>query len=207
MIRTVPAILAAVLLTGCAVGQKFNYATTSIPLQVVPAASNVSVAVLDARPYVVAGKKKESFVGLSRGGYGNPFDVTTSGGGPLATDMSSALVGALGGSGRTVTPVAVKPADGVDGARRALAASGAQKSLLLTLREWKTDTMARTGLDYDVTLDVLDPSGRSLASKALSGKEVAGSAIMSAEKDAQRWFGDKVAQLLADPAVAAALGK
>lgn len=207
MTRVLSAIFAAVLLAGCAAGQKFNYSTAHIPLQIAPTATSVSVAVLDTRSYIVSGRKKESFVGLSRGGYGNPFEVTTSSGGPLATEMGTALAAALGGSGRTVSPVTVKPAGGVDAARRALVAGGTAKGVLLTLREWKTDTMMRTGLDYDVSLEVLDASGRTLASKDLSGKDVSGAAITSAERDAQRWFGDKLAQLLADPAVAAALAK
>ncbi len=62
----------------------------------------------------------------------------------------------------------------------------------------------RTSLDFDVTLDVLDGSGGNLARSQVSGKEVSGASILSAEKDAQGGR-RKVAELLRDEAVAGAL--
>src|SRR2546430_12859124 len=38
---------------------------------------------------------RSQFVGLQRGGYGNPFDVRTKGDGPLADAMTTALVNTL----------------------------------------------------------------------------------------------------------------
>jgi hypothetical protein len=199
-------VLAALLaLGGCAMGQKFGYSDAALTLRQVPRTSDLAVAVLDARSYVLQGRKRESFVGLSRGGYGNPFDVTTRSGAPLASEMADAIARSLGDEGRKIRVVKVEPSGGPDAARKALAATGAERLLLFTLSEWKTDTLARTGLDYDLKLEVLDRDGRPLAAQTLAGKEVSGSAILSAEKDARRWFAEKFASLLADPAVAAAL--
>ena len=65
--------------------------------------------------------------------------------------------------------------------------------------------MTRTGLWFDVTLDVFDSEGETIASRHISGQEVAGGSIVSAEKDAQRFFGEKVGELLDNRDVASAL--
>ena len=197
--------LAVVALSGCAVGQKFNYAESRINVGSVGTTRSASVAVLDQREYVKSGKKSESFIGLSRGGFGNPFDVVTKSGAPMATEMATSVAAGLQAKGLKVQTVTVQPAAGPEGARQALSRTGSDRLLLFTLNEWKTDTMARTGLDFDVTLDVLDSSGGSLARSQVSGKEVSGASILSAEKDAQGWFAAKVSELLRDGAVASAL--
>ncbi len=204
-LRTTLVLAAVLFLSGCAAGQKFGYSEASFAVGRVPAGAPVAVAVLDARPYVLEGRKPESFVGLSRGGYGNPFDVTTRSGAPLAADMTTALATAIGAAGREARAVPVPAKGGVEGAKAALAGAGAERLLLFRLVEWKTDTMARTGLDYILTLDVMDRGGTVLATERIYGKEVSGSAIGSAEKDARRWFGEKFQRLLSAPAIAAAL--
>ena len=65
--------------------------------------------------------------------------------------------------------------------------------------------MMRTGLDYDVTLEVYDRTGKNLARKQLSGKDVSGASILSAEKDAQKWFAAKVTEMFQDEAIANSL--
>lgn len=187
-----------VSLSGCAVGQKFSYNDISINLGSAGAVRNSSIAVLDQREYVKNGSKSETFVGLSRGGFGNPFDVETRSRGALASEMAAAIAASMQGNGAKVQTVIVRPADGPEGARQALLRSEADRLLLFTLNEWKTDTMFRTGLDFDVTLDVFDRGGKSLAHSRVSGREVSGASILSAEKDAQRWFAAKVYELLRD---------
>jgi hypothetical protein len=203
--RLVGWALAVVTLSGCAFGQKFNYAESSINVGSVGTTRSASVAVLDQREYVKSGKKSESFIGLSRGGFGNPFDVVTKSGAPMATEMATSVAASLRAKGLKVQTVTVPPAGGLERARQALSRTGSDRLLVFTLNEWKTDTMMRTGLDFDVTLDVMDGSGVNLARSHVSGKEVSGSSILSAEKDAQGWFADKVSELLRDEAVAGAL--
>ncbi len=197
--------LAVMALSGCAVGQKFSYAGSSINVESIGTARSAAVAVLDQREYIKSGTKSESFVGLSRGGYGNPFDVETKSGTSMASEMATSIAAALQARGLKAQAVTVRPADGPERARQALFRSGSDRLFLFTLKEWKTDTMMRTGLDFDVTLDVLDSSGTSLASSRVSGKEVSGASILSAEKDARAWFAAKISELLRDEAVEKAL--
>jgi len=98
----------AVWLGGCAFGQKITYSNTTAD---VDAAGNetVGVATLDQRPYVLSGNKKPSFVGLSRGGYGNPFDVETPKSAPLADEISESVSRSLAERGFKSSVVKVTP--------------------------------------------------------------------------------------------------
>ena len=202
----VPALLLATLvLDGCAYGQKFSYAEGRVALLPGRSDTPAAVAVLDQRSYIVNLDKKENFVGLSRGGYGNPFNVKTRSGAPMAADMATAVARALEANGQPATALVVPVAGGTEGAKSALMRSGAERLMLFTLREWKTDTLARTGLWFDMTLDVFDAAGEALASKHISGQEVSGGSIVSAEKDAQKWFSEKIGLLLDNRDIASAL--
>ena len=94
MSRLLVIAAAFVALGGCAIGNKYDYEVASIELPVV-GTNEIGVAVVDRRPYVVSGDKQPDFVGLQRGGFGNPFDVTTKSGNPMAADMQVALAGEL----------------------------------------------------------------------------------------------------------------
>lgn len=56
---------------------KYRYDRMNVALNRAGSGS-VAIAVLDQRPYVRSGEKDPSFVGIMRGGYGNPFSLYTS---------------------------------------------------------------------------------------------------------------------------------
>lgn len=120
----------------------------------------------DRRPYVLDHDKAESFVGIQRGGYGNPFDVSTQSGQPLAADMAKTLASALGDA----TTVPISPNQSRADAVRALQSFGKPASLLLTLREWKVDTMIGATLHYDVTMEAIAADGSVLAESRHAAK-------------------------------------
>jgi hypothetical protein len=70
------------VLEGCAVGQRYAYSDANLPLARVSSGASIGLGVRDARPYVVSGNKAPTFVGVMRGGFGNPFDVQTQSGQP-----------------------------------------------------------------------------------------------------------------------------
>ena len=92
-------------------------------------------------------------------------------------------------------------------ARQRVIGAGADRALLLTLQEWKSDTAVRVGLSYDVTMTVLDRSGTVLAEKRLEGRDNLGGATLPSQVGdmVASAFKMKLEQLLDDPAVAAAL--
>jgi hypothetical protein len=166
------------VLGGCAVGVTHRYHDTMADLAARPAGVvAVAVAVRDARPYVLDGDKPPTFVGLSRGGYGNPFDVSTESGAPLADDMARVICNALERRGFACTALTGKGATTADDSgRRALAVDvgrifDAKRLLVVVLKEWKADTYQNTSLIYDATLTVYGPDGSPLADAAIRGDD------------------------------------
>jgi hypothetical protein len=203
-------ILAASLLLGaCAIGNKHAYhdVVASVPAS---GTGQVAVATHDQRSYVLSGKKAPEFVGLSRGGYGNPFDVTTENAQPLAAAMTQAIANSLSQKGFQSIPVAVAASDAAGAVRDKLVSAGRDRSVLLTLREWKSDTYVNTSVQYDVTLSVLDRGGQVIGESRLNGEDDLGGDFVNppghAKTAVRAAFKAKLEQLLGDPAVAAALG-
>jgi hypothetical protein len=174
MSRLLIVVLAGLLfLGGCAYGVKHDY-QQALDIGIATSAS-VAVGTLDRRPYVLDGQKGPTFVGLSRGGFGNPFDVTTQSGQPLASDISGAIAASLKSKGVDAKAIEIKHALSVDQAAASLRAAGTQRSVLITLKEWKADSMVNVGLNYDLDLRVFDKDGNVLTSKLRQGRENLGS--------------------------------
>jgi hypothetical protein len=143
------------------------------------------VGVQDRRPYILDHDKDEDFVGLQRGGYGNPFDVSTQSKQPLADDMAKVLTKALTQSGMHVTPVRLAPSWPKDQVLTALRAAPADKLLLLSLYEWKSDTYQGTEIIYDAQMEALDAGGKVLARKRIQGTDQLGAAFWDPQSQAQ----------------------
>src|SRR5262245_13381494 len=103
-------VLFAPLLVGCAVGTRHDYPTVLVEPSV-SGSGALGVASHDQRPYVVAGGKEPQFVGLQRGGFGNPFDVRTAQDRPLADDMTQALASSLKRRGFDAVPIVLAASD------------------------------------------------------------------------------------------------
>jgi hypothetical protein len=104
---------ASPLLVGCAVGNRHAYHTV-IAEPSVSGSGALGVATHDHHPYVVAGGKEPQFVGLQRGGYGNPFDVRTAEDRPLSDGMTQALANSLKQKGFQPIPIVVAASDSTD---------------------------------------------------------------------------------------------
>lgn len=194
------AVATAVLTAGCG-GYAYRSVVANVP---VSGSGQVGIATHDQRSYVVSGRKTPDFVGIIRGGFGNPYDLATDDGRPLADGMTEAIANSLKPKGFRPVPVSVAPSDSPAQAREKAVKAGGTRTVLLTLREWRSDAMYRTGMDYDVTLSVLDGGGAVLAEKRLQGSDNLGGA--SGARDAAiQAFRTKLETLLGDPAVAQAL--
>ena len=203
-----PLALAALLATGCAVGNVHNYRDAAFPLEK-DSGQAVAVAVQDQRPYVLDGNKGPEFVGLSRGGFGNPFSVTTASGQPMADDMARAVASSLETAGYRPTVVPLSPKETLDAVRAKLSAAQTPRSLYLAVREWKSDTYMGTSLTYDLTLSVLDTRGMPLADKSDRGKRDLGGSAWNppahARKAAPEMFSKMMGEFLADEGIRKAL--
>lgn len=181
--RLLPLIAIVALAAGCAVGNKYNYELETLPLPVSGDAS-VGVSVIDSRPYVLDGDKEPDFVGLQRGGFGNPFNVTTQSGRPLAEDMQSTIADGLAKKGFKVKQLRL---NGSDANTVSMVASrdGLERVIVLDVKEWKTDVMHRITMHYDLNLSVYDTAGILLGetSRARSGEAVGGAKFASGNSE------------------------
>ena len=199
--RIIAALALAQLLGACA---SQSYSELPVGLQSVASSGTVAVGVHDTRPYIITKNKEESFVGLQRGGYGNPFDLKTPNGVPLAIEMRDSLIKALKARGISTVPVTIPVADLPTEARAKFRDAGARRSVLVTLREWKTDTLMRTEFLYDTTVSVLDERGNDLAVNALKGTDQLGFSQAGGETITQATAA-KLDKLFADPLIVNAL--
>jgi hypothetical protein len=203
------AILAvAVLLGGCAVGNRHHYQDILADIQY---SGDIAVAVgtQDARPYVISGDKGPNFVGLSRGGFGNTFDINTESGQPLADDIGRDISRSLAQKGFKPVIVELAPQDDDATVFNKLAASGAPRLIFMKITEWKSDTYTNTALIYNVDLRVMEESGKILAEKFLEGRDNLKGSVMNppahAKKAVPIAFKEKLEELLNDPGVQNAL--
>jgi hypothetical protein len=135
----------------------------------------LAIAVLDSRPAVVSGDRKETFIGLSRSLYGIPYPAYTSSKKPFATDLANLAARSLR-LGGTTSPkvVTVSPYYGRPRAIEALKATSADHLVLIELRDWWSDTLIHTDLNYDLSLTVLNGQGQELGSTSLIGHDPIG---------------------------------
>ena len=170
---------------------------------------SVALAVLDQRVAVLTGEKRPDFVGFSRGGYGNPFDVLTVSGQPLADDFATSIGRALQQAGYRVTRVRVSNQASPPEVQDALLGAQAERALMLLIHEWKSDTYNDTALHYQVTLRVLGAGGEEMARAELAGDDDLGGSFMDpggfAEEAVPKAYKRRLERLLNDPAIVRAL--
>lgn len=140
----------------------------------VPFKGPMALAVLDARPDVVNGRRKETFIGLTRTFYGLPLPYHTRSKKPFAQDLSALISQALELGQTPAKAIVVSPPAGRQAAIDALLKSGAERLILLEIRDWWSDTMLRTDLHYDLLLTILDAQGRELGSSSAVGNDELG---------------------------------
>lgn len=200
-------IACAVLLSGCAVGNTYDYRSTDIPMPL-KGRSSVGLMVADKRPYVQSKDKEPSFVGLQRGGFGNPFDVTTTSGAPLASDIAEAVAGGLRKNGYSVQIIEYVSGDGADTWVSVARKNGLSKTIAVTVREWKTDIYMKMTLHYDLEAVVYGADGSVLGRNRMAAVEEVGGAGIGAEKNAhtaRQALSQKISYLFYHPDIKKAL--
>lgn len=207
-IRSVLIVFCLVVLSGCAIGNTHQYADTLANINYAGSTA-IAVATCDNREYVLSGGKNPDFVGLSRGGFANPFNVNTSSGKSLAEDMTISISNSLASKGFKPIPVVVSHADQKRSVIEKLQISGGERLLILTLTEWKSDTYMNTALLYDIKMEVLNREGATMNQKELKGKDNLGGSFMNPPQHAKEVvpiaFRNKIELLLNSPEIAAAL--
>lgn len=203
-IRTFLVAMLVWLMAGCSLGLRHDYTAVKINIPY-PVTGSVAVAVLDQRSYVVSGDKPADFVGLMRGGYGNPFDVHTASRKPLADELAGIVAKGLNAAGAQTTVVATTPAANESTVQRDLLATNSARALLVTLTEWKTDAMVHGVLKFNAAVRVIDNRGKLLAAERAIGEDSLGGSFFSpgshAASAVASQAGSHFEELLARPAI------
>jgi hypothetical protein len=170
------------VVTGCAVGNKYDYHTRTIDLPVKSEMhKKVILDVEDLRPYVQSGKKKPNFVGLQRGGFGNPFDVTTASGNSLAMDMKESITRALNDSGYEA--VSINKELNKESLGNIALKNDVARIIILTINEWKSDVYMNITLYCDLVLRIYNDTGSLMVENDMKLQEEIGGAQISASKN------------------------
>jgi hypothetical protein len=189
LLRSAALLSSLAILGGCAFGQKITYSNAMADVDA-QGDKSIAVATLDQRPYVLNGDKKPSFVGLSRGGYGNPFDVETPNDVPLSDEISQSVNRSLAERGFKTSVIVTKPSASRRTTIEAISKSGVERGVLITLKEWKSDKYFRTSLIQNVSVKVYDGAGKELASATFESDEVVGDVPTAFRSKIEQWFAD-----------------
>ena len=168
LLRFAGIISVAAILAGCAFGQK-HAINAADPMLQLKGDGDLAVATHDQRPYVISGDKPVTFVGLQRAGFGNPYDVNTASGSPLADELTDTLARALQRSGFAVRQVDTQPQHSK--AELVSRLTGDSRAVLLTITELKSDTYNNAAFIYDMDLEVLGTDGEVLAKSSVEGRD------------------------------------
>jgi hypothetical protein len=127
----------------------------------------------------------------------------------LAEDMTKAVSESLAKRGFKPTPVIVVHTLSEQQAKQALAAKQAERSILILIKKWESDTYMNIGLDYDLRLMILGSNQTVLAeTSAAENKTIPGSfwdPPSAAKEQIPIAFKQVLEKLLNDPKVIAAL--
>ena len=124
--------------------------------------------------------------------------------GPVSSEIRDALARSLRAKGYTVTTVNIDPREAVTDARRRLT-SGGTKAVMITLHEWKSDTMMNTDIHYDVSLSVIGARGEELAANSVKGLDNIGNAGFSPGPTISAALGRKLEMLFDHERIVSAL--
>lgn len=188
-LRGIALLCTFVTLGGCAFGNKITYSGAR-PDIVMHGDKSVAVAVHDQRPYVIAGDKGPQFVGLLRSMYGIPYNVNTPNDVPLADEMAKVIADALAARGFKTTTVRIGFDKSRHAAQEMMQQAGTERGVLVTLKQWETDTYFGTSLEYDVRVTVFGQDGQELANAEFKGDDDIGKMkpALAFQRRVEDWF-------------------
>ncbi len=193
-------VLAAFL----AVGQNANYADAWPKIEY-GSDVNIAVGVHDQRPYILNGEKSPTYTGTVRPFTGNPWNVNTKSDKPLADEIASAVVSGFLHVGTQAQSIPIDFSDSQQAAIGKLRQLGKKRIVLITLREWRSDTYVNNkSLYIDAHLQVYDEKGKEIAISSVSHKNMGdGDGIVDSPEVGA---GLHLSRLLNDPNIKTALG-
>ncbi|MBI5581650.1 MAG: hypothetical protein HY895_21050 [Deltaproteobacteria bacterium] len=197
--------VALILLIGSLIGGCYKYRISDVQAQFEATGKySVVVASLDQRQFIVDKTSPDTYVGMVRGFFGNPWNFTTMSGLPFSDDVSQAICNSLSRKGFTAKLVSVKFDLTEEKVRERLLSNKEDRALLVIIRKWESDTYANMNVGYDLILKVIAKDGTILATAQARDEVHVPSNIMAApvymsEKEVPNIFKKSIESLLNNP--------
>ena len=147
-------VLFCSILSGCVAYQTIALDYSPSPHDKIISSHTIKSDVVDARPYVKSGEKKDRYIGHYRGGYGNTWDVLLQGSNSLAKQLALDILEELKACGFQTSPLK------------------GDRALKVDIIEFNFDTFLNGKFWYDIRVSVLDPQNNTLASSTLKDEHV-----------------------------------
>lgn len=157
-----------ILLSGCATSPSFDH-EGRLNFRI-HTNKKIILAVHDLRPYVQNSNKSPDFTGIERNKYGIPSSVYSKSGNPLAEDFGSMIVRTMKFRNVSAEQQKIPFSWSFSTVKKNLL--GQQKGAYVyyvKMLEWKTDTYARTALNYNLQLVVFDDQFNEVGNKQEKG--------------------------------------
>ena len=199
----------SLFITACASDQVSDFDDNVSP-GTASSLSQVRIAVLDQRPYILSGEKKPSYIGRFKLRLGKPYDGYTESGVPLAKEFTDAAVKILSNQFQHYEVVDLPDQKDIKNALSSLTSQSAERYVLVILKEWSGKTFVDTDLEYELKLAVYNQQGELLAQTKNSGNDTFGGnpiagPVTNSSTAMEHAFKQKIKNLITDPIVKKAL--
>lgn len=205
--RTIFAIIGVMFLAGCASPLPLELKTARIDTA---PAEEISVAVVDHRDFILNGDKPAWFEGIIRSVYGIPVNLErpgADGSQPFARYLATMIEGGIEKSGGQAVIIDLPPGMQPEAAREFLAREK-RRALLTIMYKSRYDVGFSADYQYDFVMSVLDAEGRVMAEERFSGwPRPPLSDTYTIFDMFTEIYSNQLSQMLADPAISAALQK
>lgn len=212
MLYRLSALLLWAMLSGCVLTENTRSTGFNLPALELQGGSSslIVMGVLDERPYVLSGDKPPKYIGEFELSYGGPYDAFTTSKQPMVNEFGNKLVHLLGHTFPEIKTVNLSIGLSKDEAVTQLLENGANKVVLITLKEWKSHTAIDTSLWFDAQVESFNKDKQLLAYKRTQGHDTFGGAaiagpITNAKRTLPHAFRQKMQALFSDSLVMASL--
>ena len=138
------------------------------PVYAGQAPENLNIAVVDHRPFILSGDKREWFEGIMRGGFGIPMSLQRPGPEserPFALYVSSMLADAMVAAGSNVTIVPIAKGTKIDEAIRQSSIESNTRSIIFLMYQSRYDVGFTAEYNHNFDVFVVNQNGETLINK------------------------------------------
>lgn len=174
MIKIIAGLMMSLLLTGCA-STKHAYQEAQ-PNFSLTSTQEVTVGALDQRFYILNNDKEDNYVGQQYKGR-RAVDVYTSSKVSFAEDIANVAGMALSRKGISSFTIRIPKGSSHESAKQLIIDNTTGRGVLITVRDWRSETATRTKLTYDMSMEVYAADGSLYAEKTIQGTDDVGTGI------------------------------